>query len=161
MNGDFKIPVDELVEEIQRKSVMINNGTMVHTKKCSRDEAYALESDFSENLKQYGLEARNVDIGAASSIGTMHWYTSKLSLPDKKGATPADIPKQSNLKVFEIRKYDSSEGRENRLTVIMSTEQNEVCRVLEGMTKFYENNGYTKIPGWKNCLDNPETNSKF
>ena len=147
-------PIDELVEQVKSKITIIMTKTLVHSGRASRAEADEVNTGLNRILgTDYGLEYKGSDITAATLIGTFHWYSSKLYVPEKEDLKPSDIPKHSDLKVLEIRRHDADKGNDNRATFIMGTDEDELKAVTEGVSAFYKAKGYEQLPSWNKIAD--------
>ena len=128
--------------DIDRIHVLMNK-TQMYSKKVPVDVADEVNKGFTEFLKtECSLEHRLDDVTAAGVIGTLHWYDSKLEIPDKADLKQEDIPVQRNVRILEIRRYDRSAGQDNRMTVIISTNYKEFEKVLTKTADFYDALGY-------------------
>jgi hypothetical protein len=141
----------EIINNCRKERKVIMYRTTVHSKEIPRSEADEVTKDFKEFLaKKYWMDAKANDLTAALLIGTFHWYDAKPVFPDLK---PEDLPKQSNLKILEIRRYDSAANKDNRAIFVLSTNQTEIEKAIEGIASFYTEKGYELHQSWGGLKD--------
>lgn len=160
--ADNMINIDDVINKVNSETVAIASCTVVHSKKGSRadiDETSKKLNDFLE--KNYALEFKGSDITAARIIGIFSWYGSKLNFPENSDLNIKD--KQSTLKILEIRNYDAATQQDNRATLIMSINCNELENVFKGISSFYMAEGYFLHPNVREMgrQVNPESKTMF
>jgi hypothetical protein len=138
--NDMPGDLGDAIDRVRKENTTILYRTTIHSKEASRAEADKTTQDFREFLeKTHGMDPKANDITAALFIGTFHWYDAKPVFPDLK---PADLPRQRDLKVLEVRKYDPSAQRDGRAIFVMSIDKAEIEKTILGIASFYTGKGY-------------------